>query len=414
MEQYFQYGDKETDYLKARDKRLAEVIAKVGKVKRPVIPDLFSALVHSISGQQISTKAHQTVWRNIVKTLGVVSPERLLTHPLEQLQACGLSFKKAASIRSAAEKIASGEFNIQALRSMSDSEVREQLTKLDGVGVWTAEMLMLHSLQRSDILSFDDFAVRKGLRMLHGLRHITRALFEKYRRLYSPYGSVASIYLWAVSGGAVEGLQDLSPKDRREKKGKTISVRCKSGVCVSAMAPDEFGNGGENLEIDYDFFSTPFGNVLAASTATGICSVEFVDDSRDALQRLQNRFPNARFYPERTGALQKALSAFVRSQSTSTERIRLHLKGTPFRLKVWEALLEIPVGETSTYGGIAARMASPRAYRAVGSAVAENPVALLIPCHRIVPATGGNGNYRWGKERKEAILRWEASHVGKR
>lgn len=141
----------------------------------------------------------------------------------EELQAFGITFRKVDCIRSAARKIASGEFDIHSLRTMSDAEVCAKLSELDGIGVWTAEMLMLHSLQRPDVLSFGDLAVQRGLRMLYHHRKITRPLFEKYRRRYSPYGSVACIYLWAVSAGAVEGLKDYAPKEKndgRKRKNK--------------------------------------------------------------------------------------------------------------------------------------------------------------------------------------------------
>lgn len=214
MEQYFPYGEQEIAYLKSKDKRLAEVIDKVGMVKRRVIPDLFAALVHSIVGQQISTKAHETIWQKMADALGEVTPENVLVLSPEALQAFGITFKKVDYIRAAAQKIVSDEFNIHSLRSMSDAEVCAKLSELDGIGVWTAEMLMLHSLQRPDVLSFGDLAVQRGLRMLYHHRKITRTLFEKYRRRYSPYGSVACIYLWAVSAGAIEGLKDYAPKKR--------------------------------------------------------------------------------------------------------------------------------------------------------------------------------------------------------
>lgn len=226
MERYFSYGEKEVVYLKGRDERLAEVIDKLGMVKRRVIPDLFTALVHSIVGQQISTKAHETIWRKIVNALGEITPEKVLDLSPEALQAFGITFKKVDYIRAAARKVVSGEFDIRALRMMSDAEVCAKLSELDGIGVWTAEMLMLHSLQRPDVLSFGDLAVQRGLRMLYHHRKITRVLFEKYRRRYSPYGSVACIYLWAVSSGAVEGLKDYAPKEKsdgrkRKNKGDT-------------------------------------------------------------------------------------------------------------------------------------------------------------------------------------------------
>lgn len=225
MEPYFQYGEKEITYLKGRDKRLAEVIDKVGMVKRWVIPDLFAGLVHSIVGQQISTKAHKTIWRKMIGEFGEVTPEKILDLSSETLQSFGITFKKVDYIRAAAQKIVSGEFDINGLQEMNDAEICAGLSELDGIGVWTAEMLMLHSLQRPDILSFGDLAVQRGLRMLYHHRKITHALFEKYRRRYSPYGSVACIYLWAVSAGAVEGLRDYALKEKsHEGKRKNTEV----------------------------------------------------------------------------------------------------------------------------------------------------------------------------------------------
>lgn len=222
MEQYFLYGEKEVAYLKSRDKRLAEVIDKVGMVKRRVIPDLFAALVHSIVGQQISTKAHETIWRKMVSALGEVTPETVLNLSPEELRAFGISFRKVDYIRAAARKIASGEFNVRELRTMSDADVCARLSELDGIGAWSAEMLMLFSMRRANVLSYGDFAIRRGLRMVHHHRKIGRKLFEKYRRRYSPYCSVASLYLWAAAGGAVEGMKDRAPaKKKRKTHGKS-------------------------------------------------------------------------------------------------------------------------------------------------------------------------------------------------
>ena len=220
MEKYFQYGEKELSYLKSKDKRLAEVIDKVGMVKRRVIPDLFAALIHSIVGQQISTRAHETIWQKLLTHFGTITPAAIASIPREELQRFGITFRKADYIQSAARKIISGEFDIKELHGMADAEVCNRLSALDGIGIWTAEMMMLHSLQRPDILSFGDLAMQRGLRMLYHHRKITRKLFEKYRRRYSPYGSVACIYLWAVSAGAVEGLKDYAPQEKASNKRK--------------------------------------------------------------------------------------------------------------------------------------------------------------------------------------------------
>lgn len=220
MEYYFQYGHKEIDYLKSRDKRLSEVIDRVGIVRRRVIPDIFAALVHSIIGQQITTKAHESIWRKIVALLGCITPENILAISPEELQSVGLSFRKVEYIRDAARRFASGEFDIDALNSLKDMEIVEKLSQLKGVGVWSAEMLMLFSMQRPDVLSFGDLAILRGLRMIYHHRHIDRKLFERYRRRFSPYNSVASLYIWAVAGGAIEGMKDYAPKSPKKKQEK--------------------------------------------------------------------------------------------------------------------------------------------------------------------------------------------------
>jgi len=208
----FEYGEDAVRHLKRRDRRLGEAIDVIGPIRREVRPDLFAALVHSIVGQQISMKAQETVWRRIEEELGAVTPEAVAACSIEKLKSFGISFRKAQYIRDAAERVLDGRLNIAALYGMSDDEVYAELVRLSGVGVWTAEMLMLFSMQRPDILSYGDLAIQRGMRMLYRHREITRPLFEKYRRRYSPYGSVASLYLWAIAGGAIEGLTDPAAK----------------------------------------------------------------------------------------------------------------------------------------------------------------------------------------------------------
>ncbi len=208
----FVYGTKEIDYLKGRDKILATAIEEIGPIHREVIPDFFTALVKSIVGQQISTKAQITIWNRMCERLGEITPATILACSADGLQGFGITFKKVAYIRGAAEKLRDGTIDIIALQTKSDTEVCMELTKLNGIGVWTAEMLMLFSMQRPDILSFGDLAILRGMRMLYHHKKITRPLFEKYRRRYSPYSSVASLYLWAIAGGAAKEMKDRTPK----------------------------------------------------------------------------------------------------------------------------------------------------------------------------------------------------------
>ena len=210
MPQYFDYGTTETDYLSGKDKRLASVIERVGPIRREVRPDLFDALMHAIVGQQIATKAQQTVWNRLVQALGEVTPASVDRMEADALQRLGLSFRKVGYMKGAARKNLLGELDIEALRHMDDTRVSAALCQLEGVGVWTAEMLMLFSLQRPDVFSFGDLAIHRGLRMVYRHKVVNRERFEMYRRRFSPYGSVASLYLWAVAGGALPELSDPS------------------------------------------------------------------------------------------------------------------------------------------------------------------------------------------------------------
>ena len=212
---YFDYGAREVDYLKARDRVLGEVIDQVGHVAREVDPDLFSAVVHHIVGQQISTKAQATIWARMRERLGEVNARTVAAAGTAALQSVGISLRKAEYIQDFAGKVNSGAFDLQRVAALPDSEAIEALVALKGVGVWTAEMILLFCLQRPDIFSFDDLAIQRGLRMVYRHRKIDRKLFEKYRKRFSPYGSVASLYLWAVAGGAIPGKKDPAPRPKK-------------------------------------------------------------------------------------------------------------------------------------------------------------------------------------------------------
>jgi AraC family transcriptional regulator of adaptative response/methylated-DNA-[protein]-cysteine methyltransferase len=179
---------------------------------------------------------------------------------------------------------------------------------------------------------------------------------------------------------------------------------------IEGMTPAEYKNGGQSLHINYSFAETPFGQILIASTAKGICYMAFADEGDNALNLLFEQFPNAVYSQMVDTIQQNALYIFTQDWS-KLNQVKLHLKGTPFQLKVWEALLRIPAGGLTDYGTIAQTIQSPGASRAVGSAVGSNPVAFLIPCHRVIRSTGDFGQYHWGSIRKTAIIGWEAAKV---
>ncbi len=212
MERYFEYGEEELSYLRQKDKRLCGVIDRVGHIDRAVDTDLFSSVVHHIVGQQISTKAQATIWQRMRDALGEVNAGTILAVGVPKLQSLGMTFRKAEYITDFAEKVRTGAFDLDAVEHMSDADAIRALSALKGIGVWTAEMILLFCMQRPDIFSYDDLAIQRGLRMVYHHRSIDRERFERYRRRFSPYCSVASLYLWAVSGGAIPEMKDYKPK----------------------------------------------------------------------------------------------------------------------------------------------------------------------------------------------------------
>jgi 3-methyladenine DNA glycosylase/8-oxoguanine DNA glycosylase len=197
--EFFRYGPEEINYLKERDRDLGRAIDVIGMIEREVIPDLFSALVRSVVAQQVSSKGAATVWRRLCACVGEMTPGGILAAGAVRIQQCGLSMRKAEYIRGIANAAASGELELSSFSRMSDEEIISVLSRLNGIGVWTAEMLLIFSLCRPDVVSWGDLAIRRGMMKLYGLDTLSREQFSLYRSRYSPHGSVASLYLWALS-----------------------------------------------------------------------------------------------------------------------------------------------------------------------------------------------------------------------
>ena len=377
MTTYFEYGEKEINYLKARDRRLAEVMEKAGMIKREIIPGFFAALVHSIVGQQISTKAHRTVWGRVKAALGEVTPENVLKLTPEELQGAGLSFRKVTYIRSAAQKIISGEFSVERLYGMSDSEVEASLSQLEGVGRWSAQMLMLFSMGRPDILSFQDLGIQRGLRMLYGHKKITPELFEKYRKRYSPYCSVASLYLWAVASGDIE----IPLRSRKNANIRIISVQN---------------------------YRSPAGELLLGSTEGMLCMCDWVENIHGNVvkNRLQ-RLLHADFKQERSSVTLEAARQLDEyfAGARQTFDLPLLFAGTDFQKRVWNELQKIPFGSTVSYAALARLACMPKAVRAVANANGANALSIIVPCHRVIGNNGTLTGYGGGLYEKKCSFK---------
>ena len=196
---YFPYGVVELAHLKAADPLLGAFIDQHGKIERELQPDWFTALAQSLIAQQISNAAAATVWRRLNERFGTLTPSGLLEADEAALQACGIPLRKAQWLRHLGTRIVEGALDFAALPVASDAAVIQTLTALPGVGVWTAEMLLIFALGRPDVVSWGDRGLRNGMMRLYGLETLNKAQFAHYRERYRPYGTVASFYLWALA-----------------------------------------------------------------------------------------------------------------------------------------------------------------------------------------------------------------------
>jgi len=235
-----------------------------------------------------------------------------------------------------------------------------------------------------------------------------------FQRLFSEWaGTSPKRFLQYISLGYAKQLlkENQSLFDTAMETGLSGTGRLHDlFINIEGMTPGDYKNGGENLHINYSFAESPFGNVIVASTPKGICHLAFYEDETAAIRNLQMQFPAAIYKQIMDSAQQNALFIFNHDWN-KIQQVKLHLRGTDFQLKVWESLLKIPMGKLSTYGTIAKNLENPNASRAVGTAIGDNPVAFLIPCHRVIQGSGALGGYHWGVARKTAMIGWEAAKI---
>jgi len=247
--------------------------------------------------------------------------------------------------------------------------------------------------------SLDEIAKHVGLSPAH------------FQRLFHRFAGVSpKRFLQHLTGDQAKKLlkQSVSVLDTSFAVGLSSPGRLHDLLInVTAVTPGEYKSGGMNLQIKYATHQTPFGRCFIAITERGICQLEFIDTNNGAeasFVRLQKVWPNANITENPTatgGSIQQIFSPLEKS---SDKPLLLLLQGTNFQLQVWQALLKIPVGCVASYGYLAKAIGKPTASRAVGTAIGNNPISYLIPCHRVLRSDGGIGGYRWGIERKLVIL----------
>lgn len=187
-------------HLKKQDAVLGAYIDQVGLIEREMVPDLFTGLISGIISQQISTKAAQTIKARLLEKMGSWEANRLHALSIAEVQAVGMSFRKAGYLKEIAARVVDGRLDLKALQELGDEELIRALVELPGIGVWTAEMLLIFSLQRPDVISFGDLGIHRGMQRIYGLEKIDRPSFEALRQKYQPYSSTASLYLWHKAG----------------------------------------------------------------------------------------------------------------------------------------------------------------------------------------------------------------------
>jgi AraC family transcriptional regulator of adaptative response/methylated-DNA-[protein]-cysteine methyltransferase len=242
-------------------------------------------------------------------------------------------------------------------------------------------------------------------------RHVYLSPFH-FQRLFKEWAGVSpKKFLQYISVEYAKGLlkQNFSLFDVAYETGLSGTGRLHDlFISMEGMTPGDFKSGGGALQINYSFVETPFGNIIIASTQKGICHLAFINSEMEGIENLKSFFPNSSLLPKQD-LLQQGALKFFKGDWGDLTKLKLHLKGTPFQIKVWQSLLRIPFGNVSTYAAIAQNIESPNASRAVGTAIGSNPVAYLIPCHRAIKSTGIIGDYHWGSHRKAAIIGWEAA-----
>ncbi len=248
--------------------------------------------------------------------------------------------------------------------------------------------------------NLDEVAANVGLSEYH------------FQRLFTRWAGVSpKRFLQFVTKESAKELLDKSENllDTTHQVGLSSLGRLHDlFVTTEAVTPGEYKSGGEGVTIRYGIHLTPFGKCLIGVTERGICHLGFVEGSEgDAVDNLVADWKEAKMIEDYRATASLVAPIFDLQFNTRIKPLTLHLRGTNFQLKVWEALLQIPAGSVSTYEGIAGRIGQPAATRAVGTAIAHNPIAVLIPCHRVIRKAGDFGRYRYGALRKKALLAYE-------
>ncbi len=346
--------------LSSKDDKMKMLIDSIGAINREYIPDPFIALVNSIVFQQLAYKAANSIWNKFVKLVKEINPDNILKYSFESLRECGLSKAKINYIRNIAEAVKGNELDFSKFPMMTDEEIIEILVKIKGIGVWTAEMFLIFSLNRKNVISYNDLGIRRGLKWLYGMKkEPSKKQFEKYMNKFSPYNTLASFYLWEIT------IKNYFKYESIEKV---------------------------NLKNDIAYYDSPLGLIEIQSKKGELSSLEFQKEKR---------------YNEKVGPILKEAKKQLDEYFDGKRKVfnlPINIDGTEFQSKVWQELTKIPCGKTLSYKDIAIAVGNKNASRAVGNANNKNKIAIIVPCHRVIGSNGKLVGYESGLWRKKWLL----------
>lgn len=353
----------EIEALRSKDDKMRMLIDSIGDINREYIPDPFVALVNSIVFQQLAYKAAISIWNRFEELITDINPDNILNASFESLRECGLSKTKISYIKNIAQAVKRNELDFNNSAMMSDEEIIEKLTKIKGIGVWTGEMFLIFSLNRKNVMSYNDMGIRKGLKWLYNMKEEpTMKQFEKFKNRFLPHNTLASFYLWEIT------IRNYFKYENIEK------VILKSNVT---------------------YFDSPIGLIEIQSDNGEIISLDFLKEKR---------------YDEKLEPVLAEAKRQLKDYFDGKRKVfdlPLKTTGTEFQNKVWKELTKIPYGKTLSYKDIAVCIGNENACRAVGNANNKNKIAIIIPCHRVVGSNGKLVGYEGGLWRKKWLLEHE-------
>ncbi|TDQ00090.1 DNA-3-methyladenine glycosylase II [Halanaerobium saccharolyticum] len=364
MKKKIEISQAEIDHLKVKDRRMSDLIEYLGEINRYYTPDPFTSLAQSIVYQQLSGSAADSIWKKVNNILPKLTPEAVAAVPENKLKEAGLSERKVNYLNNLAEAVLENNVQLAKIEELSDEEIIEQLTAVKGIGRWTAEMFLIFSLVRRNVISYHDLGIRKGIQWFYGLKsEPTEKDFKKFERNFSPYNTAASFYIWEITAQNLDQV---------------------------------FKNAGElSTANKVAYYDSPIGLIELQA-------------SQGELLRLH--FQEVKRYQEGEAAVlaaaKKQLDEYFEGERKKF-KLPLRIEGTDFQESVWRQLREIPYGATFSYKEVAEAIGNNKAYRAVGNANNKNSIPVIIPCHRVTASSGKIGGYGAGIWRKKWLLEHE-------